>query len=162
MPARLAHAGSAAEAHARLRRVSTPEPSGVTLTTPVRVRYAETDASGAAHHGAYLTYFEVARVEALRSLGVPVAAFEARGVLMPVVEAQARYLRPARPDDLLEVAVRLDRVGPASFSFAYEVLRDGLLLATGMTRMAVIDRGTGRAVPLPAWVRELLEGIADR
>ena len=126
------------------------------------MRYAETDASGAAHHGAYLTYFEVARVEALRSLGLPVSEFEARGVLMPVVEARANYFRPAHLDDLLEVAVRLDRVGPASFSFDYEVLRDGLLLATGMTRMAVIDRETGMAVRLPAWVRELLDGIAAR
>jgi len=126
------------------------------------VRYAETDASGAAYHGAYLTYFEVARVEALRGLGVPVAALEARGVLMPVVEARAEYLRPAHLDDLLEVAVRVDSVGPASFSFEYEVLRDGLLLATGMTRMAVVDRETERAIRLPAWVRELLEGIAAR
>ena len=139
-----------------------PEPSGARLATQFRVRNAETDASGAAHHGAYLTYFEVARVEALRSFGVPVAELEVRGVLMPVVEARAKYLRPARADDLLEVAVRLDRVGPASFSFEYEVLRDGLLLATGMTRMAVMDRATGRAVPLPAWVRELLDGIAAR
>jgi len=126
----------------------------------VRVRYAETDAAGGAHHGEYLTYFEVARVEALRGLGVPVAEFETRGVMMPVVEARVKYLRPARLDDLIEVSVRLDRVGPASFAFEYEVTRDGLLLATGWTRIAVIDRETGRALTLPAWVRELLGGLA--
>jgi len=124
------------------------------------VRYAETDAAGAVYHGTYLTYFEVARVEALRGLGVPVREFETRGILMPVVEARVKYLRPAYLDDLLEVAVLLDRIGPACFSFDYEVTRDGLLLATGWTRMAVIERETGRAIRLPTWVRELLDCIA--
>lgn len=124
------------------------------------MRYADTDASGAVHHATYLAYFEAARVEALRGLGVPVADFAQRGVLMPVVEARITYLHPARLDDLLGVSVLLDRIGPASFSFDYEVTRDGLLLVTGWTRMAVIDSKTGRASELPDWVRELLAGIA--
>jgi len=124
------------------------------------VRLAETDASGGVHHGEYLTYFEVARVEALRDLGVPVGELEGHGILMPVVEARVRYLRPAHLDDLLDVSVLLDRVGPASFSFDYEVARDGLLLVTGWTRMAVVERDTGRAIQLPTWVRELLDAIA--
>jgi len=124
------------------------------------VRYAETDAGGCVYHGGYLTYFEVARVEALRDLGVPVGEFEGHGILMPVVEARVRYLRPAHLDDLLDVSVLLDRVGPASFSFDYEVARDGLLLVTGWTRMAVVERDTGRAIQLPTWVRELLDAIA--
>ena len=140
--------------------MSRPEPSGQCFSTSVRVRYADTDASGAAHHAAYLVYFEAARVEALRGMGVPVGEFAARGVAMPVVEAGLKYLRPARLDDLLEVSVVLDRIGPASFAFDYEVTRDGLLLATGWTRMVVIETETGRALRLPDWVRELLEGIA--
>lgn len=140
--------------------MGTPQTLRTRLTTRLRVRYAETDAAGAVYHGNYLTYFEVARVEALRGLGVPVREFETRGIVMPVVEARVKYLRPAYLDDLLEVAVLLDRVGPASFSFDYEVMRDGLLLATGWTRIAVVERETGRAIQLPTWVRELLEGIA--
>ena len=124
------------------------------------MRNAETDAGGCVYHGGYLTYFEVARVEALRDLGVPVGEFEGHGILMPVVEARVRYLRPAHLDDLLDVSVLLDRVGPASFSFDYEVARDGLLLVTGWTRMAVVERDTGRAIQLPTWVRELLDAIA--
>ena len=140
--------------------MSTPEPSRVRQSTRLRVRNAETDAAGGVYHGEYLTYFEVARVEALRGLGVPVGDFEDRGILMPVVEARVRYLRPARLDDLLDVCVHLERIGPASFSFDYEVTRDGLLLATGWTRMAVVVRDTGRAIQLPIWVRELLDGIS--
>ena len=152
---------SAAITRARLRRVSRPEPSRQRFVTLVRVRYADTDASGTAHHATYLAYFETARVEALRSLGVPIAELAARGVAMPVFEARLSFLRPALLDDLLEVTVLLDRVGPASFSFDYEVTRDGELLATGWTRMAVIETGTGRALRLPDWVRELLDRIAD-
>jgi acyl-CoA thioester hydrolase len=125
----------------------------------VRVRYADTDASGAVYHAMFLAYFEIARVEALRGMGVPVGEFAERGVAMPVIEAGIKVLRPARVDDLLEVTVFLDRIGPASFSFDYEVLRDGLLLVTGFTRMAVIDPTDGRALRLPSWVRELLEDI---
>jgi acyl-CoA thioester hydrolase len=125
------------------------------------VRYADTDASGAVHHASLLAFFETARVEALRGLGVPVSTLAERGVLMPVVEARLTCLRPALLDDLLEVAVLLDRVGRASFSFDYEVTRDGLLVATGWTRMAVIDADSGRLLQLPDWVRELLAGIAE-
>ena len=126
----------------------------------MRVRYADTDASGAVYHGTYLAYFEAARVEALRSLGVPLGTFAERGVLMPVVEARVNLLRPALLDDLLEVAVLVDRVGPASFSFDYEVTRDGLLIAQGWTRMAVLESDGRRPLQLPDWVRELLDGIA--
>jgi acyl-CoA thioester hydrolase len=135
-------------------------PARASFATSVRVRRADTDASGSVHHAAYLTYFEVARVEALRSLGVPVGELERRGVAMPVVEAHVRIVRPAGLDDLLDVAVLLDRVGPASFAFDYEVSRDGLLLAAGWTRIAVIERDTGRPLQLPDWVREVLRQVA--
>jgi acyl-CoA thioester hydrolase len=122
----------------------------------VRVRYAETDAAGVVYYGEYLTYFEVARVELLRALGYPISEVEARGVILPVVEARHKYLRPARLDDLLTVAIVADSVGPASFSFDYEVSReDGLLLVTGSTRLAVCDRETGRSMPMPSWLRDL-------
>jgi acyl-CoA thioester hydrolase len=140
--------------------VSTTDQPRRRFVTPMRVRYADTDATGTLHPTAYLVYFEVARVEALRGLGVPVGEFASRGVAMPVIEAGITVVRPARIDDLLEVEVLIDRIGPASFSFDYEVTRDGLLLATGSTRMAVIEPETGRAQRLPDWVRELLTGIA--
>jgi acyl-CoA thioester hydrolase len=141
--------------------MSTTDQTRRRFTTPVRVRYADTDATGTLHPATYLMYFEVARVEALRGLGVPVGEFASRGVAMPVIEAGVNVVRPARIDDLLEVDVLLDRMGPASFSFEYEVARDGLLLATGFTRMAVIDPADGRALRLPDWVRDLLEGIGS-
>ena len=131
------------------------------FTTPIRVRYAETDAAGVVYYGNYLTYFEVVRVELLRALGHPITAIEERGVLLPVVEARLKYLRPARLDDLLEVSASVESIGPASFAFDYEVTRDGLLLVAGWTRLAVCERDTGRAMPMPGWLRELFGRIPE-
>ena len=113
------------------RAMSTPPATPARFTTQVRVRYAETDAAGVVYYGVYLTYFEVARVELLRALGHPIADVEGRGVLMPVVEARLKYLRPACLDELLDVTLWVESVGPASFGFEYEITRDGLLLVTG-------------------------------
>jgi acyl-CoA thioester hydrolase len=137
--------------------MSTPESPASRFATRVRVRYAETDAAGIVYYANYLTYFEVARVELLRALGQPIGDVEARGVLFPVVEVHVKYLRPAHLDELLDVTVGIDSIGPASFSCDYEILRDELLLATGWTRLAVCERETGRSMPMPAWIRELLD-----
>lgn len=139
--------------------MSSPESPAPRFTTHVRVRYAETDAAGVVYHGDYLTYFEVVRVELLRALGHPITSIEAQGVLLPVVEARLKYLRPARLDDLLEVSASVESVGPASFAFDYEVTRDGLLLVSGWTRVAVCERDTGRTMPMPGWLRELFGRI---
>ena len=139
--------------------MSYPESPAPRFTTPVRVRYAETDAAGVVYHGNYLIYFEVARVELLRALGHPITAIEAQGVLLPVVEARLKYLRPARLDDLLEVSVSVESVGPASFALDYEVTRDGRLLVGGWTRLAVCERDSGRAMPMPGWLRDLFGRI---
>lgn len=133
----------------------TPPPSQPRFSTSLRVRYAETDTAGVVYYANYLTYFEVGRVELLRALGMPIGEVEARGIVLPVVEARVKYLRPARLDDLLEISLTLDSVGPASFAFDYEVTRDGLLLASGWTRLAVCERDTGRCLGMPAWLRAL-------
>jgi acyl-CoA thioesterase FadM len=67
--------------------------------------------------------------------------------------------RPAPPHDLLDVSVSVESIGPASFAFDYEVACDGLLLVTGFTRLAVCERDTGRAVPMPGWLRDLFGRI---
>ena len=126
----------------------------------MRVRYADTDADQVVYYGTYLTYFEVARVEWLRALGYPITRILEQGIILPVVEARIRYLRPARVDDLLTVRATLTTVGPASFAFDYEVEReDGLLLVTGWTRLAVCERDTARACAMPPWLRGLFAAL---
>src|ERR1700744_5951537 len=75
--------------------------------TTIRVRYAETDQMNVVYHGNYAQYFEVGRVESLRQLGLSYKELEATGVIMPVIEWTAKFLRPAHYDDLLTVRTTL-------------------------------------------------------
>src|SRR5438105_3963445 len=99
----------------------------------VRVRYADTDQMGVVYYANYLRYFEVARAEWLREGGLPYRAVEEEGAMLPVIEAHVRYLAPARYDDLLAIDCGPSEVRHASARFAYEVRRDGRLLAEGWT-----------------------------
>lgn len=123
----------------------------------LRVRYAETDQMGVAHHCSYLVWFEAGRTEFIRSRGRSYAQIEADGWLLVVVEARCRYLRPARYDDVLIVRTRLSAIGRATLAFEYEVVRraDGGLLARGTTIHAAVDR-TGRPCRVPEEIRRLL------
>jgi acyl-CoA thioester hydrolase len=123
----------------------------------VRVRYAETDQMGVAHHASYLVWFEAGRTEFIRERGRSYALIEAGGWLLVVVEARCRYLRPARYDDVLIIRTRLAALGPASLEFGYEVIRkaDAAVLARGTTVHAAVDR-TGRPRRIPEDLRRLL------
>lgn len=126
--------------------------------TQIRVRYAETDQMGYVYHGNYAAYFEVARTEAFRRLGISYKALEADGVGMPVGELRTRFRRPARYDDLLTVRLLLRQPAEGSrVVFEYEVYNEaGELLTEGHTLMVFVSTGTGRPVPMPAGIREKL------
>lgn len=119
-------------------------------TSPLRVRYVETDQMGVVHHSAYLAWMEVARTDFLRERGLPYRELEARGFRMPVLAVEVRYLRPALYDDEILVKAHLADAGAVRFTFEYEVLRasDGLLLAHGRTEHAATDHA-GRPKRLP-------------
>jgi acyl-CoA thioester hydrolase len=111
----------------------------------VRVRFGETDLMGIVHHGSYVTYMEVGRVEWLRRRGVVYADWAKSGLHLAVVELTLRYLAPARFDDELDVEVLLAQVRAASVRFDYRIARpaDGVLCAEGATRLACVDDQQG-------------------
>lgn len=115
------------------------DPHKSTSTTELRVRFAETDLMGIVHHSSYLLYFEVGRVEWLRDRGVTYADWAARGVHLPVVEANLVYKSPARFDELLVVETALTELRAVSLKFSYRVLKGGHLLVEGFTRLACIN-----------------------
>ena len=124
----------------------------------VRVRYAETDQMGITYHGVYFVWFEVARVDYLRERGIRYRDLEEREDLhLPVIEAQARFLKPSYYDDVLEVRTRLAELSGARASFEYEVHREGTEgpLATGRTGHAAVDR-KGRVRRFPEEFRRRL------
>lgn len=129
----------------------------VSGSSTVRVRYGETDQMGVAWHGEYLAWFEVGRTDLLRGRGCTYRDLEAQGLRLPVIEVQARFLRPARYDDVLEIRTRLADLGIVRLTFAYEVRREGTEgpLATGSTSHAAVDP-EGRPCRIPDELRRRL------
>ncbi|HYU44034.1 MAG TPA: thioesterase family protein [Vicinamibacteria bacterium] len=123
----------------------------------IRVRYAETDQMGIAHHAEYFAWFEVARTDLLRHSGTTYRQLEADGLRLPVIEATARYLKPVLYDDVLEVRTEVTTIGGARVGFTYEVRRQGTEgpLATGTTEHAAVD-AQGRPRRLPDTLRRSL------
>lgn len=117
----------------------------------IRVRYAETDQMGYVYYGNYAAYFEVARTEAFRRLGIHYKEMEAEGVMMPVLELQSKFIRPAKYDDLLTIKLVLKKKPDAArIKFEYEVYNEAeTLLTVGETTMVFVDMKTGRPVPAP-------------
>jgi acyl-CoA thioester hydrolase len=123
----------------------------------LRVRYAETDAAGIAHHSAYVTWLEVGRVEWLRAAGLSYGELERDGYTLPVVELRLRYVSPARFDDALIVRTALTDARSRGVKFVYEVVTDEVnpqQLTNGMT--AHICLRYGRVSPLPPQLRQLV------
>lgn len=121
------------------------------VETRVRVRYAETDQMGVVYHANYLVWFEVGRVELIRSLGLAYRQLEEEfGCLISVVEVRARYKLPARYDDELIIRTGIQALRGSIIRMQYEIVRavDGVLLTTGETTHMVVGRDMKRR-PLP-------------
>jgi len=119
----------------------------------VTVRYAETDMMGVVYHGSYLPWFEVGRTAMLKEIGVSYRELESQGYFLPVLEVQAKFLRPAMYDDTLTIVTLLRDKPLLRIELEYEVRRGDELLATGKTVHAFIDR-TGKPVRPPPSVIE--------
>jgi len=130
---------------------------GFRFSTPVKVRFAETDAQGIAHNSNYFIWFEVARVEYLALFAGGYQRLRDAGVEALVLETHARYLQPAKFDDRLTVHARCLDVKGARFRYEYAIERDGVVIADGWTAHATVDAGSLRPTRVPAW---LAEGIA--
>ncbi len=127
-------------------------------TYKMRVRYAETDQMGYAYYGTYSTYFEVARVEALRSIGVSYSAMEASGIMLPVRDVTIRYRRPLRYDSLFAVTTEIPKLPEGSrLFFRYQIHDEaGELCTEAETTLVFASTETGRPV---APSREFLDAL---
>lgn len=123
----------------------------------IRVRYADTDQMGYVYYGNYARYYEIGRVEALRSLGFHYKSMEDDGVMMPVYENTSRFIKPARYDDLLTIKVIIRNVPSARVIFEYEITnQDGVLLNVGKTTLVFQRKDTGKLCIAPRYLLESL------
>ncbi len=126
--------------------------------TQVRVRYAETDQMGYVYYGNYAMYFEVGRVEALRSVGFSYKRMEADGIMMPVLEQQTKYLKPGKYDELLTIKVKIPEMPGIRITFEYEVLNEASeLITTGKTTLTFLKTDTHRPSRPPQYLLGILK-----
>lgn len=121
----------------------------ITRDIPIRVRYYETDCMGFVHHSNYVRYYETARTEMLRELGMTYPELEAQGIMLPVIDVQSRYVSPAFDDDLLTVRVTLTEMPKVKIRFDYEVFRENGERSTRLGDAGVhgMPRRTGCRAP---------------
>jgi len=130
-----------------------------TSETKIRVRYAETDQMGFVYHSNFFPYFEVARAESIRQLGFTYADMEKMGLIMPVVEVQARFLHPALYDDLLTIKTFLKEIPlHHKIEFHHEVFNEkGELLCTGKIILYFMQKEGMKRTTLPEALKKKME-----
>ncbi len=129
-----------------------------TTETTVRVRYGETDQMGYVYYGFYAMYYEVARVEALRRLGLTYREIEAMGIIMPVLENHSVFIAPGKYDEMLRIVTTIREKPSVRMKFEYELYNEeGKLINRGETVLAFIDRKTNRPTRPPKAMLDVLD-----
>lgn len=112
----------------------------------ITVRYAETDKMGIVHHSNYPVWFELARTEHIKSLGVSYSELEQRGMMLPLIDLSCHYIRPAHYEDEITITARVCSLFFAKMEYYYEVFRGDELLCTGKTMHGFVDSTTFRPI----------------
>jgi acyl-CoA thioester hydrolase len=120
------------------------------FSTQIRVRYGEIDQMGYVYYGNYAEFYEVARVEMLRSLGSSYKKMEESGVMMPVIELHCKYIKPALYDQLITIKVMLETMPRASMHFKYMLYNeDNELINTGETLLVFVNMAKNKICFIP-------------
>ena len=128
-----------------------------TITT-LRVRYGETDPMKYVYYGNYAEYFEVARVELFRSLGMSYDEIEKRGIFLPVSEYKIKYLKPALYDQLLEIRTYIKKIPGIRIEFDYEIYNEeSVKITEASTTLFFLDSQTNKIVKCPDYLMELIQ-----
>lgn len=127
----------------------------------LRVKFYDTDLMGVVHHSNYIRWFETARVEFLRAVGIDLNEMLNDGILFPIVEVQAKYLNPAKFDDELELEITPAVMTKAKWEFEYKIRRAGeeKILVEGFSRNVFTNAATGKITRLPEKYFSKLENL---
>lgn len=124
-----------------------------------RVRYGETDQMGYLYYGHYAQYYEIGRVELIRSLGITYKDLETEhGIIMPVMSMNTRYVRPALYDELIKIRTTLRKLPSQFIVFHMELYNEaGKLVNGGTVKLCFVDMKTQRTIPAPDFLLEKLK-----
>ena len=121
--------------------------------TNIRVRYGETDQMGYVYYGNYAQFFEVGRVEWLRALGVSYKSLEESGIMLPVIQLNINYMKPAKYDDLLTITTIMTKKPLVKIEFDFEVHNENnVLLTTGYTSLVFMDMKKNKPIKAPQYL----------
>lgn len=127
-------------------------------THSIRVRYGETDPMKYVYYGNYAEYFEVARVELFRSLGISYDEIEKRGIFLPVSEYKIKYIRPGLYDQLLEIHTYIKKTPGVKIEFEYEIYNeDKVKITEASTTLFFLDAETNKIVRCPDFLMDLIK-----
>lgn len=127
-------------------------------THSIRVRYGETDPMKYVYYGNYAEYFEVARVELFRTLGMSYDEIEKRGIFLPVSEYKIKYLKPGLYDQLLEIQTYVKKIPGVKIEFDYEIYNeDKVKITEASTTLFFLDAETNKIVRCPDFLLDLIK-----
>lgn len=127
-------------------------------THSIRVRYGETDPMKYVYYGNYAEYFEVARVELFRTLGISYDEIEKRGIFLPVSEYKIKYLKPGLYDQLLEIHTYIKKIPGVKIEFDYEIYNeDKVKITEASTTLFFLDAETNKIVRCPDFLLDLIK-----
>lgn len=127
----------------------------------VRIRYCETDQMGYVYYGNYARFYEIGRTELMRCKGIHYKSMEERGIMMPVVSMEAKYLRPAKYDDLIEIRTRIKKLNDQIIVFECFIYNaDNELLNRGIVKLCFLNKETHKRIPTPSFItKRIIEDI---
>jgi len=128
----------------------------LTNETQIRVRYGETDQMAYVYYGNYAQYFEVARVEWMRKLGISYKELEEQGIMLPVLKLEVNFHKPGKYDDLLTIKTIVKKKPSVRIEFHFEIYNEEkVLITTGFTSLVFIDMKRNRPTKAPDNILDL-------
>jgi len=127
--------------------------------TLLRPRYADTDQMGIIHHAKYFEYFEIARTELLRSLGLPYSELECEGYLLPLLDCYAKYIKPIKYDQLIRIETKLENFQGARIHLSYKIFSEETneLLAEGFSKHSWVKKESLKPTKPPLKFLEVIK-----
>ena len=123
----------------------------------IRVRYADTDQMGFVYYGNYAKYYEIARVELFRNIGLTYKSLEEMGIGMPVIEMKTNFIIPAKYDEKLVIHIKIPELPKLKIIFFYEIFNEkNELINTGETVLTFINLLTGKPKRAPSIMKDKL------
>lgn len=131
--------------------------------TNIRVRYAETDAMGVVHHANYYLYFEVAREDLIREVGISYKEIEELGIMMPLVETECKYVEAAKYDDELLIEAKIIELTAVKIRIGYVVTQKstGKIVAKGATLQTFVDSKTFKIINIKRTQEEIWNKLSE-